>query len=241
MSGNASTLEYSGVQGTSIPSNSSFEQLFEQARQLASKFGVPQETTTTSYELLDRLSAFDRQTAKESLQTLPLAIEVGQVVGEYRSGCVDYASLWSAALLHDIGKVAVPKNIIDKSNIGAEWTDHDRELMRVHPLAGAMILRAYNFSEYIARPVEEHHHKQLGNNNYGKNPALNWSERVIRDCVAAADFADAALHRENTRNSHMSRHEREQEISADIQLLFNDYEHSKVLIENIIDRVLRVA
>lgn len=46
---------------------------------------------------------------------------------------------------------------------------------------------------------------------------------MTRDCIAAADFTDAALHRTNTRNAHLPRSGREQEVIRHLHFLFEDY------------------
>lgn len=203
--------------------SASYDDLQQNAHDIATLLGITAETTKPTFHLLDLLEEYDTKTAKECLQSLPLAVQVGNILGEFYDVDPDYQSVWTTALLHDIGKLAVPISIIDRSNEGKVWTDRDRRIMRIHPFAGATILRHNGFGEEVARPVEEHHHKQYGCPNYGRSPELSYRERMTRDCVAAADFTDAALNRTNTRNAGLSRLGREQEVIRNLYFLFDDY------------------
>jgi len=222
-------------------SDAYYDHLLAASHQLGSTYDVPESLVISSFQLLGRLRDFDKKTAKESMQIVPLALIAGEMIGDFYNISIDYRSIWAASLLHDLGKTAVPKCIIDKSNLGKEWTDSDREIMQIHPFAGAGQVRTHGMPESIARPIEEHHHKQIGSFIYGKSDHLTPSERITRDCVAAADFADAALNRTNTRNQHMSRRDREAEVAADIRFLFDDYPRGDELATNITRTLVSTA
>lgn len=209
---------------------SSHESLLRCASSLACQAGLDDETVGMTFDLLEKLQEHDEKTAKESLQTLPLALAVGKTIGEFYGAEVEYDNIWAAALLHDIGKLAVPKELIDKSNAGLSWTDYDRAVMSIHPYAGAVMLRENGFSETVARAVEEHHHKQYGSPSYGRDARLSNSERITRDSVAAADFADAMLNRTNSRNRDFDITRRQEEVTADLHFLFDDYQQSTVFV-----------
>ncbi len=203
---------------------SSHDRLLRHASSLACQIGLNTETADITFDLLEKLREHDEKTAKESLQTLPLALAVGKAIENFYGAEVEYDSLWAAALLHDIGKLAVPKALIDRSNAGISWNDYDRAVMSIHPFAGAEMLRKDGFPETVARAVEEHHHKQYGSPNYGRDARLSDSERITRDSVAAADFADAMLNRTNSRNRGFDITRRQEEVTADLHFLFDDYQ-----------------
>ena len=226
---------------TDCVESSDYDHLLVVSRQLGSTYDVPRSLLYSSFQLLSRLRDFDKKTAKESMQVVPLALTAGKTIGDFYDISIDYSSIWAASLLHDLGKTAVPKCIIDKSNEGKEWTDSDREIMRIHPFAGADQVRSYGMPENIARPIEEHHHKQIGSFVYGKSDYLTPSERITRDCVAAADFTDAALNRANTRNQHLSRSEREAEVAVDVRFLFDDYPRGGELAASITRNLVSTA
>jgi len=217
-----------------------FDQLLVVSHELASKHDVPESLRSMSFRLLSELRDFDTKTATESMQVVPLALSTGRTIGDFYGITIDYPSIWVASLLHDLGKTAVPKDIINKSNIGLEWTNSDCQAMLVHPFDGAIQVRHHGMPESIARPIEEHHHKQLGR-AYGRSDDLSPSERIARDCVASADFADAALNRTNTRNQQMSRREREAEVATDIRFLFDDYPRGGELASRVTSTLVREA
>lgn len=215
-----------------IPDQINDEPLYEELLSSAKTLGaaVPYPVYNTTLSLLGDLRVFDDRTARESLQALPLALAAADVLLEfYESPQVDKSMVWSAALLHDIGKAALPKSLIDKSNEGLAWNDKDRAIMRRHPVAGYYIASEAGLPSTICRAIAEHHHKQYGSLNYGYDPKLNDLERTTRDCLGVGDFTDAALTRTNNRNAHMSRDERLAEVFTDIQLVFDDYYHGDEL------------
>jgi HD-GYP domain-containing protein (c-di-GMP phosphodiesterase class II) len=66
-------------------------------------------------------------------------------------------SLGMSALLHDVGKTAVPVEIL---NAARKLTDEEFEIMKNHPEAGANILQACDFDdENIVLGALEHHEK----------------------------------------------------------------------------------
>ncbi len=95
------------------------------------------------------------------------------------------AVLLRAAMLHDIGKVAFPVEILrQRGPLDEEQT----RLMRTHPQRGAALLRALDPDEQVARTIQFHHERADGNGYYaqpgGEVPVLS---RVL----AVAEAFDA--------------------------------------------------
>jgi HD-GYP domain-containing protein (c-di-GMP phosphodiesterase class II) len=65
----------------------------------------------------------------------------------------------SAALLHDIGKVAIPDEILHKPG---PLNDHEWKLMREHPVIGERILRVVPGLGTVARIVRHEHERWDG-------------------------------------------------------------------------------
>ena len=68
-------------------------------------------------------------------------------------------ALDAAALLHDIGKLAVPEHIISKPG---KLTPEEFEKMKVHPVVGAEILESVQFPYPVVPIVRAHHEKWNG-------------------------------------------------------------------------------
>lgn len=68
-------------------------------------------------------------------------------------------ALNAAALLHDVGKLAVPEYIISKPG---KLTPEEFEKMKVHPVVGAEILERVNFPYPVVPIVRSHHEKYDG-------------------------------------------------------------------------------
>jgi diguanylate cyclase (GGDEF)-like protein/putative nucleotidyltransferase with HDIG domain len=92
----------------------------------------------------------------------------------------------AAALLHDIGKLAVPEHIISKPG---RLTPEEFERMKVHPIVGAEILDSIQFPYPVGPIVRAHHEKWDGSGYpYGlKGEEIPIGARI----VSAVDCLDA--------------------------------------------------
>jgi len=101
-------------------------------------------------------------------------------------------ALRAAALLHDIGKLAVPEQIINKPG---KLTPEEFEKMKVHPLVGAEILDRVAFPYPVAPIVRSHHERWDGT---GYPEGLSGLEIPIgARILGAVDCLDAlASHRQ---------------------------------------------
>ncbi|HYM79032.1 MAG TPA: HD domain-containing phosphohydrolase [Candidatus Dormibacteraeota bacterium] len=101
-------------------------------------------------------------------------------------------ALRAAALLHDIGKLAVPEQIINKPG---KLTPEEFEKMKVHPLVGAEILDRVAFP-YPVAPIVRAHHERWDGTGYPEGLAgenIPIGARIL----AAVDCLDAlASHRQ---------------------------------------------
>ena len=111
------------------------------------------------------------------------AIEVGKALGLSQS---DLEALRAAALLHDIGKLAIPEHIISKPG---KLTREEFEKMKIHPIVGAEILERVRFP-YPVTPMVRSHHEKWNGTGYPdglKGEEIPMGARIL----AAVDCLDA--------------------------------------------------
>lgn len=84
------------------------------------------------------------------------ALELGRDLGLTAD---ELQALRAAAVLHDIGKLAVPESIISKPG---KLTPEEFEKMKIHPVVGAEILERVQFPYPVAPIVRSHHEKWDG-------------------------------------------------------------------------------
>lgn len=99
--------------------------------------------------------------------------------------------LWLAAMIHDIGKIGVPADILTKP---ARLTPPERSLVETHVLVGYDILKDMEFPWPIARMVLEHHERVNGS---GYPNRLTGDQMLVESkIIAVADVVEAiAMHR----------------------------------------------
>jgi putative nucleotidyltransferase with HDIG domain len=102
------------------------------------------------------IEAKDHTTHEHLRRVRVYAVEVGKQLG--LSG-QELEALKAAALLHDIGKLAVPEHIISKPG---RLTQEEFEKMKIHPVVGAEILERVSFPYPVAPIVRAHHEKWDG-------------------------------------------------------------------------------
>jgi diguanylate cyclase (GGDEF)-like protein/putative nucleotidyltransferase with HDIG domain len=129
------------------------------------------------------ISAKDHTTYEHLHRVRTYAIEIGKELG---LGEEDLEALRAAALLHDIGKLAVPDHIINKPG---RLTPEEFEKMKIHPVVGADILEQVAFP-YPVVPIVRSHHEKWNGEGYPdglKGEEIPISARIL----AAVDCLDA--------------------------------------------------
>jgi hypothetical protein len=147
---------------------------------------------------LDDLAAADGYTLQHSIDVAAVGMLVGQRVFK-EHGWIDHtgrrtwerrdrrlARLGLGLLLHDIGKLVIPQDVLNKPGQldEAEW-----ELMRSHPRAGVEMLRSDLISPLVKVVVRSHHERWDGG-GYPDGLAGDEIHQLAR-IAAAADVYDA--------------------------------------------------
>src|SRR5580693_8179533 len=124
------------------------------------------------------------QTTGEHLQRVRIyAVELARELGLTED---ETEALQAAAVLHDIGKLAVPEHIISKPG---KLTPEEFEKMKIHPTVGAEILEQVDFPYPVVPIVRAHHEKWDGSGypNGLKGEDIPIGARIL----AAVDCLDA--------------------------------------------------
>lgn len=103
------------------------------------------------------LCAFDEETYTHSINVCVLSLSAAGVLGWSMARLKD---LGLGALLHDVGKVLIPKHIINKP---ALLTDEEYALVKTHSMKGFELLQqCYNTGPVIAHAALDHHERLDG-------------------------------------------------------------------------------
>jgi diguanylate cyclase (GGDEF)-like protein/putative nucleotidyltransferase with HDIG domain len=134
----------------------------------------------TAEALATAIDAKDQTTHCHVRRVQIYAAGMGKVLG---LSSAEIAALKAGALLHDIGKLAVPAHIINKPG---RLTPAEFDKMKIHTTVGAQILSRVEFP-YPVTPIVRHHHEQwdgLGYPDGLKGPQIPITARIISvvDC-----------------------------------------------------------
>jgi two-component system, cell cycle response regulator len=138
------------------------------------------EGDVTTYAFLEALAIGERELPQEQQGIEALAIEVGQRLGLAPADVID---LGRAARLHNLGKLAVPEEIVDKPG---PLDEREWEFIHQHPVVGERIVRASPGLRSVAAIVRSSHENWDGTGYpdglIGEEIPL--ASRVVRACDA---------------------------------------------------------
>jgi diguanylate cyclase (GGDEF)-like protein/putative nucleotidyltransferase with HDIG domain len=104
----------------------------------------------------------------------------------FKVGAKEVQALFAGALLHDIGKLAVPEYILNKPG---KLTEAEFAKMKIHPTVGGDILRRVNFP-YPVEDIVRYHHEKWDGSGYPKGLKGEAIPLVAR-IISVVDFYDA--------------------------------------------------
>jgi diguanylate cyclase (GGDEF)-like protein/putative nucleotidyltransferase with HDIG domain len=121
------------------------------------------------------------------------AVEVAKELGFSED---EIEALRAAALLHDIGKLAIPEHIINKPG---RLTPEEFEKMKIHTVVGSEILQRVAFP-YPVAPIVRSHHERWDGTGY---PDALKGEQIPKGArvLAAVDCLDALASHRQYRNA----------------------------------------
>jgi HD-GYP domain-containing protein (c-di-GMP phosphodiesterase class II) len=147
----------------------------------AGAFERLEETFLTTVEALaNALEASDEYTSSHARWITDMSIKVGERLG------LDTASLKRlelGALFHDIGKIGIPNEILNKPG---RLTDEEREIIETHPELGEKIIAPIGLLQDVS-PIVRHCHERYDGEGYPDRKAADdipIESRIILACDA---------------------------------------------------------
>jgi len=170
--------------------------MLEKETQLSQTFEelrVSPRDETDIRSFLALLKQKDLYTHGHSIRVALLATKIGEFMG------IDEKPLLFAGLLHDLGKLNIPDEILKKTS---GWTDEDSRIMRPHVIGSYKLIKGR--FDFTAEIILLHH--EFGGRGYPEKlpPYLhNYSSETrakIFECARVLALADVydALHREDS-------------------------------------------
>jgi putative nucleotidyltransferase with HDIG domain len=135
--------------------------------------------------LLVRLAHKDDYTAEHTRGVALRAVQVGEELGLAPARLRELAI---GGLVHDVGKLSVPNEILQKPDA---LTDEEYDVIKRHTELGSDLVRQLGFSDQVARLVLDHH-ERLDGSGYPRGlgaPDLDIETRILAVC----DVFDALL------------------------------------------------
>jgi putative nucleotidyltransferase with HDIG domain len=106
--------------------------------------------------LSSTVDARDPYTAGHQKRVAQLAVSIATAMALSQT---KIASIRMAGILHDIGKIAIPAEILSKPST---LSDIEFSLIKTHPQVGYDILKNINFPTPVAKIVHQHHERLNG-------------------------------------------------------------------------------
>lgn len=130
------------------------------------------------------LKDYDEDTYHHCVKVAILSLMIGMHLQLDRTVLI---TLGLSALLHDIGKVRIPQEILTKAEV---LTADEREIIKRHTLHGAHLLRSLSGSPRLARVVAFEHHVNFNLSGYPRIVAKDVPHLLTR-IVQPAEVFDA--------------------------------------------------
>ena len=151
----------------------------ERAERLESVLALTRAYRGMALVLGDVVEADDQYTGEHCKDVVTLATTVGERMD---LGAERRRNLEFGALLHDVGKIAVPKSIINKPG---KLTDEEFEIIKRHPVEGQRMLERVGGFMRDAGVIVRHHHERWNGGGYPDGlagEAIPLEARIVGCC-----------------------------------------------------------
>jgi putative nucleotidyltransferase with HDIG domain len=125
-------------------------------------------------------------TARHCMIVAGFASQWGETLGFSKA---DRPRFTEAALLHDVGKVAIPLEILDKPS---RLTEEERSIIEIHPTEGLKILEKNPKVSQLAKDITLSHHELLDGSGYPNGIAGDEISDPVR-CSTIIDVYSALV------------------------------------------------
>lgn len=162
--------------------------LEKRVNEQTAELNVQQEKTKKTFvqtvtSLSEAVDAKDRYTSGHSKRVAEYALMLAKRMGKSEE---EQEKIYRAGLLHDVGKIRIPDEIINKPG---KLTDEEYNLIKIHPVAGYHILKGISEDNFMAIAAR-HHHERYDGKGYPNGLAGEKIPEVAR-ILAVADAYDA--------------------------------------------------
>ena len=147
-------VKHSGKNGIKV-----FDTLFQNSAEMEKRMDhahIYQEYESTIYALTAAIDAKDHYTFSHSNNVAYYAMELAKALG-MNSDVVEI--IRQSALLHDVGKIGIPENILNKKG---RLTEEEYEVVKGHVEASIGIIRHLPSLDYVIPAVIGHHERYDG-------------------------------------------------------------------------------
>jgi len=106
---------------------------------------------STIHVMVNAMEANDVYTRGHSERVTAIAIGLGKVLG---LALEELRELRIGALLHDLGKIGVISNVLNKTQ---SLTDSEYDIIKQHPITGAKIIAPISLPDTVSKIILQHH------------------------------------------------------------------------------------
>lgn len=155
---------------------------------------VDQTLLESIYAFAKTIEAKDNYTSEHAENMVAIVTEIGKRLNLSEN---TIENLKHAAVLHDLGKVGIPDNILHKRK---RLTKKEYEIIKTHPQIGSEIIRPVHFLRDLA-PIILYHHERFDGSGYSeglKGKEIPLGARII----AVADAYQALISDRPYRKAH---------------------------------------